>query len=164
MACEGDVNGAVGQLMLQRLTGEPTHNTDWLNPLEDGTVIFTHCGSGSFCLAQRQEDITLADVRLMGQGVCALFPARTGPVTLVSLIGTPEGYQVALLEGEALPAEMVFPGNPVRVQFAQGTADLIDWIHDAGIGHHWMIGYGRVGATVRAWASLAGPSVRLVEA
>lgn len=163
MACEGDVNGAVGQLMLQRLTGEPTHSTDWLNPLEDGTVIFTHCGSGSFCLAQRQQDITLADVRLMGQGVCALFPARTGPVTLLSLIATPDGYQVALLEGEALPAEMVFPGNPVRVQFDRPTAELIDWIHDAGIGHHWMIGYGHVGSAVRAWASLAGPSVRLVE-
>ncbi|MBN2270005.1 MAG: hypothetical protein JXN61_05280, partial [Sedimentisphaerales bacterium] len=36
-ACEGDVNGAAGQLMLALLTGEPTHNTDWLEPLEDGS-------------------------------------------------------------------------------------------------------------------------------
>jgi L-fucose isomerase-like protein len=163
LACEGDVNGAVGQLILQLLTGRPTHNTDWLNPLADGTVIFTHCGSGSFGLAERAADITLADVRLMGQGVCALFPARPGPVTLVSLIGTPASYQIALLEGEALPAEMVFPGNPVRVQFGPPTEALIDWIHEAGIGHHWMIGYGHVAAEVRAWAKIAGPGVTLVE-
>jgi len=163
LACEGDVNGAVGQLLLQLLSGRPTHNTDWLNPLADGTVIFTHCGSGSFALAEKQSDITLADVRLMGQGVCALFPAKPGPVTLVSLIATAGGYQVALLEGEAQSASMVFPGNPVRVQFAQGTGDLIDWIHETGIGHHWMIGYGHVGAEVRAWATLAGPSLTLVE-
>ncbi|NPV49091.1 MAG: hypothetical protein HPY69_19275 [Armatimonadetes bacterium] len=163
MACEGDVNGAVGQLILQLLTDHPTHHTDWLNPLEDGTVIFTHCGSGSFQLAEKQADIRLADVRLMGQGVCALFPARPGPVTLVSLIGTPDGYQCALLEGEALPAPMVFPGNPVRVQFRQPTADLIDWIHAAGIGHHWMIGYGHVAAEIRAWAACAGKSLTLVE-
>ena len=29
LACEGDVHGAVGQLMLTLLTGQPTHNTDW---------------------------------------------------------------------------------------------------------------------------------------
>ena len=163
LACEGDVNGAVGQLTLQLLTSQPTHSTDWLNPLEDGTVVFTHCGSGSLCLAECPDDIKLADVRLMGQGVCALFPARPGPVTLLSLIAAPGGYQVALLEGEALPTEMVFPGNPVRVQFRQPTSDLIDWIHAEGIGHHWMIGYGHVGATVRAWAGLAGEGVTLVE-
>ncbi|NQT91941.1 MAG: hypothetical protein HQ559_04200, partial [Lentisphaerae bacterium] len=33
MACEGDVHGAVAQLMLQRLTGGATHNTDWLDPM-----------------------------------------------------------------------------------------------------------------------------------
>jgi hypothetical protein len=31
-----------------------THNTDWLEPLEDGTVVFTHCGSGSFLLGAYQ--------------------------------------------------------------------------------------------------------------
>ena len=163
MACEGDVNGAVGQLMLQLLTGAPTHCTDWLNPLEDGTVIFTHCGSGSFSLAERQSDITLAHVRLMDQGVCALFPALPGPVTLMSLIGLGGGYQCALLEGEALPTEMVFRGNPVRVRFARPVSELIDWIHAEGIGHHWMIGYGHVAAAVRHWAAMAGPAVRLVE-
>lgn len=163
LACEGDVNGAVGQLMLQLLTAEPTHHTDWLNPLEDGTVVFTHCGSGSFSLAENPGDITLSDVRLMGQGVCALFPAKPGPVTLLSLVATPGGYQVAVLEGQALPAQMVFPGNPVRVQFPHDTGELIHWIHAEGIGHHWMIGYGHVGDQVRAWAGICGETVRLVE-
>lgn len=168
MACEGDVNGAVGQLILHWLSGQPTHHTDWLNPLPDGTVIFTHCGSGSFSLAHDPASISLRDVRLMGQGVCALFTARPGPVTLLSLVATPvrtpasAGYQVALLEGEALPTEMVFPGNPVRVRFDQPVADLIAWIHEAGVGHHWMIGADRCGAAVRAWAAIAGPAVRLI--
>ncbi len=163
MACEGDVNGAVGQFMLQLLTGQPTHHTDWLNPLEDGSVIFTHCGSGSFSLAEKPDDITLSDVRLMGQGVCALFPAKPGPVTLLGLVATGGGYQVALVEGEALPTEMVFPGNPVRVRFQQETSALIDWVHAEGIGHHWMVGYGNVGEQVRAWAGICGDGLRLVE-
>jgi len=163
LGCEGDVNGAVGQLMLTRLTGQATHNTDWLEPLEDGTVVLTHCGSGSFTLAENAADITLDSVRLMGQGVCALFPARPGAVTLVNLVPAGDRYQLALLEGEALPTEMVFPGNPLRVRLDRPTGEVIDWIHAEGVGHHWMAGYGRVGAEIRHWAKLAGDSLRLVE-
>jgi L-fucose isomerase-like protein len=163
LACEGDVNGAVGQLILTLLSGEPTHSTDWLDPMEDGTVVFTHCGSGSFCLAENPEDITLSPVRLMTQGVCALFPAKPGPVTLLSLVPHKDGYQCALLEGEAVHTEMVFPGNPLRVRFDRSVNDIIEWIYDEGIGHHWMAGMGHLGAEVRALAGLSGPSFRLVE-
>ena len=72
------------------------------------------------------------------------------------------GYQCALLEGEALPAEMVFPGNPVRVRFDTPVQELIEWIHGEGMGHHWMIGYGHVGAEIRTWAKLAGPDLRML--
>ncbi|MBN1554548.1 MAG: hypothetical protein JXA11_07365 [Phycisphaerae bacterium] len=161
LGCEGDVNGAVGQLLLTKLTNHPTHNTDWLDPLDAESVVFTHCGSGSFTLAEKKEDITLDSVRLMGQGVCALFPAKTGPVTLLSLIPSGGAYQLAMMEGEALPVDMVFPGNPVRVKFPVSPAALIDWIAAEGIGHHWMIGYGHVGQTIRHWAELC-PGLRLI--
>ncbi len=162
LGCEGDVNGAVGQLLMTRLTGQPTHNTDWLEPLEDGTVVFTHCGSGSSQLAEKPKEITLSPVRLMNQGVCSLFPAKPGPVTLVNLLPRGDNYQLALLEGEAVSTAMVFPGNPLRVRFPQPTPTIIDWIFAEGIGHHWMAGYGHVGREVREWAKLCGPSLRLL--
>jgi L-fucose isomerase-like protein len=164
LGCEGDVNGVVGQLMLTWLTGQPTHNTDWLEPLEDGSVVFTHCGSGSFSLAEHPQDITLGPVRLMSRGVCALFPARPGPVTLLSLLPKGNGYQMALLEGEALSTSMVFPGNPLRVRFSTPTPQLIDWTFKEGIGHHWMVGYGHFGEEFKLWAGLCGPSLRLIPA
>jgi L-fucose isomerase-like protein len=162
MGCEGDVNGVVGMLMLMRLTGSPTHNTDWLDPLPDGTVVFSHCGSGSYSLAERQDHITLAPVRLVDQRVCSLFPARPGPVTLVSLTPWQAGYQMAVLEGEALSTEMVFPGNPLRVQFGSPIGEVIEWIHDQGIGHHWMAGYGHVAAGLHDLARIIGPDLHLL--
>lgn len=161
-ACEGDVNGAVAQLILTLLTGTPTHNTDWLDPLEDDTVVFSHCGSGSFTLAEKQEDIRLTPVRLMDQGVCAIFPAKPGPVTLLNLMSAPDRYQLALLEGEAVHTEMVFPGNPVRVRFSKPLSEVMDWIFSEGLGHHWMIGYGHVGEEIRRWADIVGKDVRLL--
>ena len=162
LGCEGDVNGVVGQLMLTLLTGQPTHNTDWLEPLEDGSVILTHCGSGSLTLAENPMDITLAPVRLMEKGVCALFPARPGPVTLVSLLPCGDKYQLAVLEGEAISTSMVFPGNPLRVRFDCPVERLITWIHDEGIGHHWMAGYGHVGDEIREWARIVTADVRII--
>jgi len=163
LACEGDVHGAVGQLMLSLLSGGPTHNTDWLDPLDDGTVVFSHCGSGSFSLAEGPSSVRLASVRLMGRGVCALFTSKPGPVTMLALTPRPDGYQCALLEGEALSTDMVFPGNPVRVRFDRKPSELIEWIATEGIGHHWMIGYGELAGELRRWAKLAGPSLRLIE-
>ena len=159
IGCEGDANGVVAMLMLMRLTGEPTHNTDWLDPLPDGTMVFSHCGSGSFRLAERREDVTLAPVRLVNKRVCTLFPSRPGPVTLVSLTAWEAGYQMAVLKGDALPTEMVFPGNPLRVQFARPIREVMEWIHDEGIGHHWMAGYGRVGPVLRHLAHIIGPDL-----
>jgi L-fucose isomerase-like protein len=160
VGCEGDANGAVAMLILQLLTGKPTHNTDWLDPLADGSVIFTHCGSGSYTLADPTQRITLAPVRLACTGVCSLFPARPGPVTLLNLLPSGAGYQMAVMEGEALPTGMVFPGNPLRVQFATPTAHIIDWIHAEGVGHHWMAGYGHVAAELQALARMVGPNLR----
>jgi L-fucose isomerase-like protein len=162
LACEGDVNGAVGQLILSLLTDEPTHNTDWLEPLEDGTIVLTHCGSGSFSLAEKKEDITLASVRLMGQGVCGLFPAKPGPVTMINLVPGCQGYQCAVLEGEAISTTMVFPGNPVRIKFKESTDKLIEWIHEKGIGHHWMIGYGHIAEEMIDWSKIINSSVALL--
>ncbi|NLE66205.1 MAG: hypothetical protein GX608_02170 [Lentisphaerae bacterium] len=163
VGCEGDVNGVAGMIMLNLLTGQPAHNTDWLDPLPDESVVFSHCGSGSHALAERRQDIVLAPVRLANSGVCSLFPAKPGAVTLVNLIPSGAGYQLAVMEGEALRTDMVFPGNPLRVKFPRPASEIIEWIHREGIGHHWMAGYDRVAAELGHWAAIAGPGVRMIE-
>jgi len=143
VACEGDVNGALGMLMLTWLSGQPTHNTDLLNPIpEDNSIVFSHCGSGGFSLAQEPRKITLAPVRLMDQGLCCIFPAKPGPVTLINIVPTMDGYQMALLLGTAVETDMIFPGNPLRVRFGAPYQDILRWIVEEGIGHHWIAAYG----------------------
>jgi L-fucose isomerase-like protein len=145
MACEGDVNGALGMVMLTRLTGEGVapHNTDLLDPIPaENTIVYSHCGSGCFALAASRESITLGPVRLMNRGVCSQFPAKPGAVTLLNIVASMSGYRMAALYGEAIETGMIFPGNPLRVRFASDYRDILAWIAREGLGHHWMASYG----------------------
>ncbi|MDD5697471.1 MAG: hypothetical protein PHH77_02545 [Victivallaceae bacterium] len=159
LACEGDVNGAAAMLMLNRLSGEAVHNCDWLEPIGRDTVLFTHCGSGSFSLAQKREDINLASVRLMGQGVCAQFPSKPGPVTLLNLTPGENGYLSAVLEGKAVETEMLFPGNPLKVRFKTPLSEINDWIFSNGLGHHWMAAYGNYFPEIKYWSQISGKNL-----
>ncbi|MBZ5563625.1 MAG: hypothetical protein LAP13_14545 [Acidobacteriia bacterium] len=143
VSCEGDVNGAVGMLILTRLTGQPVHNTDMLDPIPaENAIVFTHCGSGGFSLATECSQVTLGPVRLMNRGLCCLFPARPGAVTLINIVPTLSSYRIAALYGEATETDMVFPGNPLRVRFAANYREIISWVAREGLGHHWMAAYG----------------------
>ncbi|MCC6445488.1 MAG: hypothetical protein IT210_18760 [Armatimonadetes bacterium] len=135
IACEGDVNGAVGMALLTHWTGRPARNTDLLDPVpEESALVFSHCGSGGFSLAERPADIELAPVRLMDTGLCCRFPARPGPVTLLNLVPGGNTYRLNALYGEALPAPMRFPGNPLQVRFASDYQAILAWIAGNGIG------------------------------
>lgn len=154
LACEGDVNGALGMMILTWLTSEPVHNTDLLDPIpEDNAIIFSHCGSGGFSLAKNDSEIILAPVRLMDRGICCLFTAKPGPVTLVNIIPTIDCYEIGVMEGNAVETDMVFPGNPLKVCFESDYREILSWIADEGFGHHWMAVYGSLG---RELADLAG--------
>ena len=157
VACEGDINGALGMLILTRLTGQPVHNTDFLDPIPaENSIVFSHCGSGGFSLAVDPSQITLGPVRIMNCGVCALFPARPGPVTLINITASHTGYRMAALYGEAIETNMIFPGNPLRVRFQADFRTIIDWIAREGLGHHWMAGYGDWRQTLGDLAGLTG--------
>ncbi|NSW75277.1 MAG: hypothetical protein HPY68_00615 [Candidatus Atribacteria bacterium] len=159
--CEGDAANTIAMKLLFELTGEPVHNTDLLYPdPATKTVLFSHCGSGAFSLASSSKFIQLAPVRLMDRGVCALFPSRPGPVTLVNLVGRRGTLRLSTWYGEAVETGMEFPGNPLKVRFATDFALTNRRILEEGIGHHWMAGYGDVRRELELYCGLS--SIRYI--
>ena len=153
--CEGDVNSTVMMKMLYELTGQPIHNTDILHAYtDDNSLLFSHCGSGGFSLAATKEEIDLAPVRLADSGVCALFTAKTGMVTLANLVGTGENLRMCVMTGQAVPANMDFPGNPLKVKMDMDVLEINKRIAKNGIGHHWMAGYGDVSSELEAFCEI----------
>jgi L-fucose isomerase-like protein len=157
VSCEGDINGALGMLILTRLTGCPVHNTDLLDPIPaENCIVFSHCGSGGFSLAADRSGVTLGPVRLMNCGLCCLFTARPGAVTLINIVPTLGGYRAAALYGEAMRTDMVFPGNPLRVHFQSDYREILSWIAERGLGHHWMAAYGDLRRPLGDLAAMTG--------
>lgn len=164
VACEGDVTGALGMVMLTQVTGQPVHNTDLLDPIpSENAIVFTHCGSGGFSLANRCSQITLGSVRLMNRGMWCVFTARPGPVTLVNVVPTLDGYRIGGLYGEAGETEMVFPGNPLRVRVESEDRNILAWIAEEGLGHHWMAAYGDLRQPLSDLAEMVGGEWRIQE-
>jgi len=160
--CEGDVNNTVAMKILYDLSGIPVHNTDLLYPdRELNTILFSHCGSGGFSIASSNEDIHFAPVRLADTGVCSLFPSKPGKVTLVNLVGRKGTFRMSVITGEAVPCDMEFPGNPLKVTFERDVDEINRLIANEGIGHHWMAGYGDLVKELEYFCRLNG--IRLIK-
>jgi len=157
IGCEADMNSTVAMSILSRVTGQPVHNTDGLGvDMEQGSIVFSHCGNGSMTLADSPDAIEIANVRLMHKGLCVLFPGRPGPVTLVNLVGRRGTYRMGVALGEAIETDMVFAGNPTKVVLEGGARPYLDAIAREGLGHHWMIGYGDVRRELKTFCAHIG--------
>jgi len=96
-------------------------------------------------LAAKKEEITLDSVRLMGQGVVSVYPARPGEITIANLCGRKGSYRLTYGVGRAVDAEMVFPGIPVKFQLPCTSKVFLRKTAEFGTGHHWMAAYGNLG-------------------
>lgn len=156
-ACEGDVNGALAMRLLSWFTEKPVHNTDILADYPDeNAAVFSHCGSGAFCLSGNKCDVVLDSCRLSNIGVTVHYPGRPGRVTLVNLVGRKGTYRLSVVCGEAMETELVFPGNPVKVRLDVPMDAFLDDVAELGLGHHWMIGEGDACAHLTEFGRLTG--------
>lgn len=144
-ACEGDLNSLVLMWIMQNFSRSPVHHID---PLflydEDHSMVGSHCGSGSMYLAEDQNEIKIDHVRLADKGACIMYPSKPGVVTMANLIGREKTYRMAIIVGEAERTELVFPGNPVRIQFPFANQTFLDLVEIGGFGHHWVVAYGDI--------------------
>jgi L-fucose isomerase-like protein len=154
--CEGDVNSTLSMLILSKLSSAPVHFGEMLDVNEqENTVVTSHCGCGSPSLAG-PEGYSLQPVRLANNGVCIRYSARPGPVTYVNLVGRKGNYRLLAFEGEAVPTEMVFEGNPLKFILKSPFRKIWDEISEHGFGHHWMTAYGHFNRELYEFCKLIG--------
>ncbi len=140
--CEGDVNSTLAMFILNNMTGGPVHFGEMLDvDPTNNTIISSHCGAAAPSLADPVEGFVLCPVRLANDGVCIRFPARSGPVTYINLVGRKGNYRMCAFEGEANPIGMVFEGNPLNIRLKTPFPKIWQALEKHGFGHHWMTVY-----------------------
>ena len=156
--CEGDINSTLSMLLLSYLSNAPIHFGEMLelNPA-DNTIVTSHCGAGAPSLAD-SVGFTLCPVRLANDGVCIRYPARTGPVTYVNLVGRKGNYRLCAFEGDAVTTGMVFEGNPLKFKLKTDIGTIFQQTAEKGFGHHWMTAYGHFGEVLQSFCKLMGIS------
>lgn len=156
-ACEGDINSAILMYMLMMFSEQAIHDIDPLFLFEeDNSLLGSHCGSGSFALANSKEQIELAKVRLANKGLCVLFPSKPGKVTLANLVGRKGTFRLSVLVGEATETGMAFPGNPIKIKLPIPIETFLEVVEEYALGHHWIVAYGDYEAYLRRIALLLG--------
>jgi L-arabinose isomerase len=84
------------------------------------------------------------------------FTSKPGPITYVNLVGRKGNYRLCALQGEALPTEMVFEGNPMKIALYAPLKEIWEVVDRFGFGHHWMAAYGHHVSVIAELCKLIG--------
>ncbi|MCS6849011.1 MAG: fucose isomerase [Anaerolineae bacterium] len=158
--CEADANGALTQLILQWISGEPAFGTDLVecNAQEDSAVVW-HCG---------QAPLTMADPRGGVQGglhsnrrlpLVMEFALKPGRVTIARLSRSGGDLRLIIGGGEMLAAPPSFSGTSGVLRFDRPVRDVLATIMEEGLEHHIALTYGDHTAALYALAKMLGMPV-----
>lgn len=171
--CEADANGALTQLILQWLSGEPAFGADLVEfNVQENSAVLWHCG---------QAPLTMADpAQKMHGGVHSNrkvplvmeFALKPGRVTLARLSRATGELRLVIGGGEMLSAPPSFSGTSGVVRFDsrldRGLAPppagsgVLATILNEGLEHHLALTYGDHRASLRALAKMLGlPTLEL---
>lgn len=142
-ACEADVHGAITQVLLQWISGEPAFGSDVvaLDPDYDGLVLW-HCGQAPLAMADpdAQLGVTIHSNRRLP--LLFEFALKPGRVTLARLSVGPAGYRLVVGAGEIVRAPRRFSGTTGVLRCERPAAAVLDTILMEGLEHHLTLTYG----------------------
>lgn len=161
--CEADANGALSQLILQWISGEPAFGTDLVecNPQENSAVVW-HCGQAPLTMADPREGIRGGLHSNRRLPLVMEFALKPGRVTIARLSQSRDDLRLVIGSGEMLDAPPSFSGTSGVLRFDRPVGDVLATIMEEGLEHHVALAYGDHTAALHALARMLGmPTLRL---
>lgn len=161
VSSEGDLLGTVAELVLSRLSGKPVMFTEIFTYDEErNEVLVGHAGMHDIRLAENRASVTVTpdyEYPKETAGVWMYFTVKPGPVTLLAIASTKNGFHFVATRGEALPVNDKLRGYPcalVRLQTPLGS--FFDQTTAIGTTQHWALVPGDLRQRVARLASILG--------
>ncbi len=163
IVCEGDVDAALALIVQNYLTGLPCFITDMIN-IDEGqnTMTYWHCGNPALSLMGKNEEVTVNNHPLAGQGVAFYGVLKPGKVTIARFCNIDGRYKLFLLSGEAVETERYTKGAMVNVKPKAPVRDIVEKIINEGVPHHYSIVWQDVAEEMKAVSKLLG--IEVIEA
>ncbi|MDR1960455.1 MAG: hypothetical protein LBQ54_15705 [Planctomycetaceae bacterium] len=132
----------------------------------DDVVLMGHDGPGHTRIAEGKTKLKPLKVfhGKVGNGLSVEMSVKNGPVTLLSVIDTPDGVlKLLVAEGESVPGPILEIGNTnSRYRFAAGVRGFVDAWCSHGPAHHCAIGVGHLAGKLEKLAVLLNmPMIRV---
>ncbi|MEM6610300.1 MAG: hypothetical protein AAF689_17195 [Pseudomonadota bacterium] len=169
VAAEGDVLGAVTQLVAKSLTGRVGYLLDMAEPdLETEKLLMWHAGGGPLYLADdagarwiNHPTITRGDPEPRDVGTISDLVFRDGPASVFRV--TRNAHALFAMEGDIVArAKTGYIGcrgwmDQFRIAGCDvSMGDVVSSVMAHGIEHHFVLVPGRIGATLTEFCSWAG--------
>jgi len=150
-SCEADIGGAITMFIGSGFSGGATYFGDPVAIDEEcDAVVYWHCGAGASCLADKKAGAKLGVHPNRKIGPTMEFGLKSGPVTVLRLGRSVDGYRMFILKGEALDEPQKFFGTSVTVrpQGGQAAEKITQFVKD-GWEPHFVVVYGDVAEEVK---------------
>ena len=113
---EGDLLCILAQLILARLSGQPTMFTEiFTYDEQQNQILVGHAGMHDIRLAGERSTVTITpdyEYPKEEAGVWMTFSVEPGPVTLLAITSDRKGFHFVVTKGETLPAKGKLQGYP----------------------------------------------------
>ncbi|RME80203.1 MAG: fucose isomerase [Caldilineae bacterium] len=154
-SCEADVNGALTELILQELSGEPVFGTDMVS-LDAGldAVVLWHCGKAPLSMADPDSPIATTIHSNRRLPLLMDFSLRPGRVTVARVSRATGEYRLVLGGGEIVAGPKPFSGTTGYLRFDRPAMEVLDIILAEGLEHHIALTYGDHRPALRVLADL----------
>lgn len=142
-SCEADVNGAITQLVLQWLSGQPAFGSDLVAvDVDENIAILWHCGLAPLAMANpaQKPRATIHSNRQLP--LLMEFTLKPGRVTLARLSQATGSLRLVVGGGQMIEAPPAFTGTTGALRFDRPAAQVLDTIMHQGLEHHLSLTYG----------------------
>lgn len=141
---EGDLLGILAQLILARLSGQPTLFTEiFTYDEQQNQILVGHPGMHDIRLAENRSAVTITpdyEYPKEEAGVWMSFSVKPGPVTLLSITTDQKGFHFVATKGEALPAKGRLQGYPnALVKLNMPLKSFFAATTTVGTTQHWAL-------------------------
>jgi L-arabinose isomerase len=120
-------------------------------------VLMGHDGPGHIAIAQGKTKVRPLEVYhgKVGKGLSVEMSVKNGPVTLLSVVETDQGFMLLVAQGQSVAGPILQIGNTnSRYQFSIGARQFVNDWNSHGPAHHCAVGIGHIAHKLEKLAQL----------